>query len=171
MAKTIHNVVRTDGMSGTKDSSLLRSAKYFVVDKDKFTETQIDNGMVVKIGELLTGEREIRKTTVPAVSTPIGEVGLVASPEYLVDERKRNLTDFTNEAGDPLRIYKFHSGDTFGCTEGCFDTKPAVGNIIELMAATTFKTVATATSGSTVIGEVIAIENESGITYYVVEVA
>lgn len=167
MAKTLHNVARTDNMSATKDGSLLRSVKFFVGT----TETEIDNGMVVKIGDLLAGERELRKATAPAVDTPIGEVGLVASPEYLVDERKRNFTDFTNEAGDPIRIYKFHSGDTFGCTEGCFDTKPAEGHIIELMAGTTFKAVTTATSGSTIIGKVIDIESESGITYYVVEVA
>lgn len=167
MANTIHNVVRTDSMSGTKDGTLLRSAKYFAGD----TETAIDNGMVVQIGTLITGEREVRKATAPTANTPIGEVGLVASPEYLVDERKRNFTDFTNEAGDVIRIYKFHSGDTFGCTEGCFNTKPVVGNVVELMAATTFKVVATATSGSTTIGKIIAIENESGITYYVVEVA
>lgn len=167
MANTIHNCVRTDNMSATKDGSLLRSVKYFVGS----TPTAINNGMVVKIEGLIAGEREIRKATAPSANTPISEVGLVASPEYLVDERKRNLTDFTNEADEAARVYKFHSGDAFGVTVGCFDTKPVVGNAIELMDGTTFKAVAAATADSTQIGEIIAIESESGITYYVVEVA
>lgn len=162
-----YNVVRTDNMSATKDGSLLRSAKYYV----STTLTAIENGMVVKIGDLVSGQREIRKATAPAANTPFNEVALVASPEYLVDERLKNLSDFRNEAGDTIRCYKFHSGDAFGVTEGCFDTKPVVGNIVELMAGTTFKAVATATSGSTVIGKVIAIETEGSYTYYVVEVA
>lgn len=162
-----YNVVRTDGMSATKDGTLLRSAKYLVGS----TETAIENGMVVKIGELLAGERELRKATAPAKDTPINEVALVASPEYLVDERMRNFSDFRNEAGDEIRCYKFHSGDTFGATAGCFNDTPAVGNVVELMAGTTLKAVATATAGSTVVGNVIAIETEGSYTYYVVEVA
>lgn len=161
-----YNVVRTDNMSATRDGSLLRSAKYFVGD----AETAIENGMVVKIGELVAGEREIRKATAPAKDTPITEVALVASPEYLVDERLRNLSDFRNEIGDEIRCYKFHSGDTFGVTSGCFNGTPVVGNTVELMDGTTFKAVATATSGSTVVGKVIAIETEGSYTYYVVEV-
>ncbi|MEF9983699.1 MAG: hypothetical protein RR710_04060 [Oscillospiraceae bacterium] len=160
-------MVRTDNMSGTKDGSLLKSVRYFVGDK----VAEIDNGMVVKFGALLPNEREIRKATVPTASTPLNEVVLVASPEYMVDERKRNLTDFTNEAGDAALGYMFHTGSTFGCTVGCFDVAPKVGDTIELMAGTTFKAVATATASSTTVGKCIAIEGDSGITYYVVEVA
>lgn len=163
-----YNVVRTDNMSATKDGTLLRSAKYFAGD----AEAAIENGMVVKIGELLVGERELRKATAPAANTPLNEVALVASPEYLVDERMRNFSDFRNEAGDEIRCYKFHSGDTFGVTAGCFGgAAPVVGNVVELTAGTTFKAVATATADTTTVGKVIAIETEGSYTYYVVEVA
>lgn len=162
-----HNVVRTDSLSGTSDGSKLRSFKFY----DGATPAAIDNGMVVKLDGLLSGEREVYKAVKPAASTPINEVALVASPEYMVEEHKHSLTDFTNDASEVSRGYKLVSGDRFGVTEKCFDTKPVVGNIVELMEGTTFKAVATATSGSTTIGKVIAIEGESGITYYVIEVA
>jgi len=169
MADKTYTVVRTDMLSGTHEIAYLRSAKFFNAEN---AQEDIENGRVVKIGALLEGEREIRKAETPAVDTPLSQIGLVASPEYFVDERNRNLSDFTNKIdGDALRVYMLKTGDMFGVTASGFNTTPAVGNIVELQASTTMKVTSTLTSGSTQIGTIIAIENESGYTYYVVEVA
>lgn len=160
------NIVRTDNMSATHDPSLIRSAIYEVGEEP----TEIDNGMVVLIGGLVAGEREIRKATTPAANSALNDVALVASPEYMADPTKRSLSDFTNNAGDVIRCFKLHPSDIFSVTAGCFDTTPAVGDVIELMAGTTFKAVKTATAASTTVGKVIAIENDGNTTFYVVEV-
>ena len=57
MAK--HGVVRTDKLMGTDVRSMLVSLNYIVVDNDTETETAIDNGSIVKLGDLVEGEREI----------------------------------------------------------------------------------------------------------------
>lgn len=162
-----HNVVRTDKLAGTTVGTFLVSARYY---KDN-TVAELDNGMAVAIGDLETGEREIHKATDVAANTPLGEVGLVASPEWLDDERKRNLTDFTNLAGDAMRVYVLHTGNVFGITEGCFaNANPAVGQIVELAAGTKWNNVTTATANSTQIGKIVAKEIANGLTYYIVSV-
>lgn len=162
-----YNVVRTDKLAGTTVGTFLASARYY---KDSAV-AEIENGMAVALGDLETGEREIRKATDVAASTPIGKVGLVASPEWLDDERKRNLTDFVNLAGDAIRVYILHTGDLFGVTAGCFaNANPAVGQIVELAAGTKWNNVTTATTNSTQIGKIVAKEIANGLTYYVVSV-
>lgn len=157
-----YNVVRTDRMTGTQVNSQLRSFKY---------NGNLENGSVVRLKELISGEREIYQAVDPAANTPIAEVVLTASPEYMYDERMRNLTAFINKEGEPCRGYKFVTGDTFGVTKDCFTaTNPAIGNVVELTSGTKFGAVATLTGGSTQIGKIVAIETENSITYYVVEV-
>ena len=83
-----YGVVRLDNMSGTTDGTLLRSVRFYDGDK----EAAIKNGRVVLIGDLLDGQREVRKATAPAATSPLTHIGLVAAPELMYDERKRNLT-------------------------------------------------------------------------------
>ena len=100
-----YGVVRLDNMSGTTDGTLLRSVRFY--DNDK--EAAIENGRVVLIGDLLDGQREVRKATAPTATSPLTHIGLVAAPELMYDERKRNLTEFINEAGENVRVYIPHS--------------------------------------------------------------
>jgi len=88
------------------------------------------------------------------------------------DERLHNLSDFINEAGTNARVYYLHTGDEFSVTEEgvAAAATVAVGNIAELQAGTKIKIVASATSGSTVIGKVIAVEKTSRYTYIVIRV-
>ena len=165
-----YNVVRTDRMTGTQVDSQLRSFKYLVGGT---TETAIENGNVVIYKGLIEGEREVYSADTPAANTPLSKVLLVASPELLSDPRLRNLSDFRNEAGDVCRGYRIVNGDTFGVTVGCFNNTeadaPIVGDIVELTGSTKFSAVTALTSGSTKVGEIIAIEPADGVTYYVVE--
>lgn len=171
-----YGVVRTDDMAGTDVRALMESVKYMGSGS---TATAIDNGNVVKVdGTLMTGEREVLKGVTPDANTAISEILLIASPELMYDERKRNLDEFQNEAGAICRGYRLHSGDIFSVTADAlaFNTDEAtdgkVESIVELKAATKLNVkVTSATSGSTVVGKVVAKDVVGRYTYYVIRVA
>lgn len=171
-----YGVVRTDKLMGTDVRSMLESVKYMGSGS---TETAIDNGNVVKVdGTLMTGEREIKKGVTPAATDALDSIVLIATPEVMYDERKRNLDEFRNEAGKICRGYHLHSGDIFSVTADAvaFNTNEStdgkVGSVVELKAdiKLNIKT-GSATSGSTVVGSVIAIDVVGRYTYYVIQVA
>lgn len=171
-----YGVVRTDKLMATDVRSMLESVKYFVTDSTGEApvdvETAIENGNVVKVGGLLAGEREVKKASVPAANTPIDEIVLIAAPEVMYDERKKNLDEYISEAGKIVRGYHLHSGDIFSVTAECLaNASPAVGQVIELAASTKWNNVASATASSTVIGKIIAKDVVGRHTYYVIQVA
>ena len=165
-----HGVIRTDLMSGTDVAADLLSVKFM----DASNETaEIDNGNVVMIEGLMEGEREVRMAKAPAANTPIEKIAIIATPEVLYDERKKNLDEFVNEAGSIARAYVLRSRNIFSVTAEALNIsgEVAVGHVVELTAGTKMKVAASATSGSTVIGNIIAIEKGSRYTYYVIQVA
>jgi hypothetical protein len=164
-----YGIVRLDRVSGTKDPAKLISAKYL----DGATETAIDNGNFIRLnGILSTTNREVFKGVKPAANTALSDVALVASVELMYDERKKNLAEFRNEAGDIVRGYILEKGDIFSVTADALSAAAtiAVGNIVELQADTKAKVVTTLTVGSTQIGTVIGIETVGTLTYYVIRV-
>lgn len=168
MAK--YGVVRTDNMYGTDVRAGLVSVKYMGADGK--TATEIENGSVVKIGALMDGEREIFVGGNVAVADVITDIALIASPEVMYDERKRNLDEFINEAGKACRGYRLHTGDIFSVTKEALAgaEAPTVGNVVELAAGTKLSVAATATSGSTAVGKIIAIDIVGRYTYYAIKV-
>ena len=163
-----YGVVRTDNMFGTDVRAGLVSIKYMGADGK--TDTAIENGNVLKVGALMEGEREIFVGAAVAANTPLSDVVLVASPEVMYDERKRNLDEFINEAGKPCRGYRLHKGDIFSVTKDALEgkAKPAVGDVVELKAGTKLNVAASATSGSTVVGKIIAVDVVGRYTYYAI---
>ena len=164
-------VVRTDLMFGTEVGSGLASVKYMGADGQ--TETEIQNGSVLKLGGLMTGEREVYVGGAVAANDEVKDVVLVASPEVAYDERKRNLDQYINEAGKIVRGYHFHTNDVFSVTKDVLDGKasPAVNDIVEFKAGTKLNVAGTsATSGSTVLGKIIAVDNVGRYTYYAIRV-
>jgi hypothetical protein len=160
MAKAIF---RADNCAFTKNPALLKSARYYV----STTQTAIQNGQIVAVGDLETGEREIHKATAPTATTTF--FGIVCTPEVMYDEKKQ-MDEFENAAGAVARVGIFQKGDIFSVTAEGFDTVPTVGKLVELAAATTLKVVTTATAGSTQVGKVVAIDTVGAKTLYVVEV-
>ena len=172
-------VVRTDNMYGTDVRAGLVSIEYFSSD----TATAIENGNVLKVGDLLSHgtapnisyEREIFEGAAPAADDALTDIVLIASPEIVYDERYKALDDFRNEAGKPARGYRLHSGDIFSVTKAALDgaATPAIGDVVELKAGTKLNVAAAATgatSGSTVVGKIIAIDVVAPYTYYVIKV-
>lgn len=163
MAKAIF---RADNCAFTKNASLLKSAKYMGSGS---TATAIENANLVAIGGLMTGQREVHTATTPAVSTTY--YGIVCTPEVEYNEiGYHGLDTFANDADAVIRVGILQTGDIFSATAEAFDTTPTVGKIVELQAGTKAKVVTTNTSGSTKVGEVIAIDVVGRFTYYVVEV-
>ena len=165
MAKN-YAVVRTDRMEGTGDRNSLISIKYVVND----VETEIENGNVLKRGALMDDEREIFAGAAVAAGDALDDVVLVCSPEVMYDERLRALDDFINVAGKPARAYHMRKGDIFSVTKPGLDgvAEPAVGNVVELKAGTKLNVAASATSGATQVGKIIAIDVVGQYTYYVI---
>lgn len=167
---TKYGVVRTDNMYGTDVRAGLVSVRYMGASGD--TATAIENGSVVKIDALEAGEREVYVAKDVAANEALADVVLIAAPEVAYDERIRNFDEFINEAGKAVRGYRFHVGDTFSVTKEALTgaASPKVGDIVELAAGTKMNVVTSATSGSTVIGSIIAVEVAGRYTYYVIKV-
>ncbi len=150
--------VRTDNMSGTTLGKNLVSVKF---------DGEIENGNIVVIGSLVSGEREVRTATTPAVNSALRDLALIAAPEVVKDKKYNSLAEFINQKGDIVRAYRLVSGDIFSVTAEALTGTAAVGSVIEAQASTKMKAVETLTQGSTKIGTVIAIEGE----WIVIEVA
>lgn len=168
-----YGVVRTDNMYGTDVRAGLVSIQY--LGANGTTPTAIENGNVLKVGALKTGEREIFVGSAVAAADALNDVVLIASPEVMYDERMRDLDEYINAAGKTCRGYHIHTGDIFSVTKDALAgaALPAVGDIVELAAGTKLNVAAKAdgaTSGSTVVGKIIAIDIVGKYTYYAIKV-
>lgn len=164
---TKHACVRTDNMSGTTLGKDLVSLQY---------GNEIENGCVLAIGDLIEGEREVYEGTAPAATATLGTIALVASPEVIKDKKMHSLADFINKENAILRGYVLRSGDIFSVTKEAFATGSNLeGTIVELNGGTklalvetnTGTTVGSDTTYNTIVGNVIAVEND----WYVIKVA
>lgn len=155
--------VRTDNLSGTTVAKDLASAKFY----NGSAEAEIENGNVVTLGGYIDGERELKKATAPTATTKLRDLYLVATPEVVKEKNYYGLGEFINEAGAAIRCYRLTAGDIFSVTEEALDGDAEVGSIVEVQASTKLKVVKTATSGSTTVGTVTALEGD----YIVIEVA
>lgn len=161
-----HAIVRTDLMHGTDNRADLVSIKYMGADGN--TPTAIDNGNILKAGALMDGEHEVLIGSNVATDTALSDIVLVASPEVMYDERKRNLEDYENVAGKVCRGYRLRSGDVFAVTSEAFSTAPSASHkVVELAAGTKLKPAASATAP---IGDIIAVETVGRYTYYVIRI-
>lgn len=174
MAKVKHGVVRTDLMYGTDVRAALVSIKYIVTtgsgSSAVSTPTEIDNGNVLKVGDLMDGEREIYIGTAVAANDDLKDIVLLAAPEVMYDERLNSLDDYYNVANKAIRGYRFHDGQIFSLTKEALagKTTPEVGDIVELAAGTKLNVAASATSGSTQVGRIIAVDVVGQFTYYAI---
>lgn len=163
-----YTVFRSDLLEGTNDGSRLVSVEFYDAANKP---AAIENGSLVKIVGLLDGEREVYKAVAPDADTPLEDLAVIGTPEVMYDERKKNLSDFINEAGVAARGYLLRARNVYSVTkEGLTGlATPAVGNVVELDGTTKGKVVAASTS-ATVVGTIMAVESTGRYTYYVVNV-
>ena len=157
MADKIYTVITREAMASEYDGTKRKSAKFYSSD----APAEIENGMVVKIAGTIPGEREVLKVVAPEGNEDVADLWIVTTPEVVSDERKKNLSDFVNEAGQIITIDKLMPNDIFSLTaEGLAGTAVA-GHKVGLASAGGVKLVVdAATSGTgTVIGTVLDIAN------------
>lgn len=148
-------IVTREAMQSESVANLRKSFKY----QPSSVDTAVENGNVVVKGSLIDGQREIYTATTPTATTKLEDILLVTTPEVLADERKKNLSDFRNEAGEVATGDVLKTGDIFSVTAEAFTGTPAKGKIVELQAGTKLKVVDSLTAGSTQVGTIIDLAN------------
>ena len=158
MADKVYAVITREAMASEYDGTKRKSAKFY---NGSDAPAEIENGMVVKIAGTIAGEREVLKVVAPEGSEDVADLWIVTTPEVVADERKKNLSDFVNEAGQIITIDKLMPNDIFSLTaEGLTGTAVAGHNVGLASAGGVKLVVDAATSGmGTVIGTVLDIAN------------
>lgn len=142
-----------ENMASTKLPTLLKNAKQ---------ATAIENGAVVKLTGLVSGERNLH--TSDAVATNKDEIFLVDGVELIsAEDFIYGLDDFENVANKPFRARKPMVGDVFSISEAqitALATTVVVGNVVET-PATGNKLIekTSATSGVSFVAKIVARYN------------
>lgn len=106
-------------------------AKYVGNLESVVFDTDVTNGIVFHLGELVSGERELHTVRVPDEdSIEKDPLLLHASPEVMYDPRKSSLKSFVLEKGKAGRAYYLTAGDVITLTEDLFTDKPVVGEYV-----------------------------------------
>lgn len=128
-----------ESMASTKLVSLLRNG---------VSETELENGSVVTLGDLEVGETDLYKVATPGAATDT--IYLVDGVELEAEESMAlGLDDFVNPADKPVRLRKPTSGDRFSISKSLVTGSPAVGDILEATTTNKLAKVETATQGAT----------------------
>lgn len=129
-----YTVINTDLMSGTKQPADLVSVRVYNAAGD--TTIECENGAIVELSALEEGEREVYIGKLATASSDLANCVVIDAPEVFYDERKKNLEEWINEAGRPVRGYRLNQNDVFGITVDGFvsATAPAKGDSVALGA-------------------------------------
>ena len=160
-----YTVFRSDLMSGTDQRADLVSCK--VYDTDEETPIAVENGTIVELKGYDDGQREVFKALLATSTSDLGKCVVIGSVETMYDERKRNLDEFTNEAGAICRGYRLRNGNCFSVTTEGFvgGTVPsAVGTAVGVGTGGKLDTAGTG------FGTCTFIEKTSRYTYYTIEI-
>lgn len=133
---------------------------------------ELQNGMVINLGALKAGERELRQVATPATAT-LGseEVLLVYSAEVMYDERLNKLSDFVIPAGTPARAYHLTVGDIFTITDDGITGTTVVGQyVVPANGSLRLAAAADLSGGTRFAGKVIAKETFNGVAATVIQV-
>lgn len=155
-----HVMFRSDAMAGTVMGQYLASLRM---------TTALDNGMLVGVGALETGEREVKATKAISADTKINEIAVLGTEEVNKEKSFDTVGEFTNEAGTIARGYVLHAGDAYAVTEGAFDgAAPTAGATVYAKAGGNKHT--TTADANVAIGSCEAVETDGATTWYVIRV-
>ena len=161
-----HVMFRSDAMAGTTLGQYLVSLR---------VANEIDNGMLVAVGSLEAGQREVKAMAAITADTKVGAIAVLGSEEVDKEASFDTVGGFTNKVGTIARGYILHDGGAYAVTAGAFDTGkiPVVGNTIYAKINTNLHTT-DAKSGednNVKIGTCEAIETDGATTWYVIRIA
>lgn len=157
-----YTVFRSDLMSGTAQAADLVSLRYYKDD----AVAEVENGVIVELGALEDGEREIRKAVAATADSELSNCAVVAGVEVMYDERKRNLDEFINEKGKATRGYLLRTNNIFSVTKEGF-----VGGVVpETEGNVGIGADGKLDAAGAGFGKCIAIEAAGRYTYYVIKI-
>ena len=154
-------VIRTDLMHGTKNPDALVSLRYYNAD----AVAEVENGVIVELKGYEEGEREVMKAVAATAESNLADCAVIAAPEVMYDERKKNLDEFINEKGKAVRGYRLIDRNLFSLTkEGFAGAAPAVGGKVGIGANGKLD------AAGTGFGECVHIETAGRYTYYTIKI-
>lgn len=159
-----YTVIRTDNLSGTDQRADLLSVRVYDADDKPIA---VENGVIVKVGALEAGEREIYKATLATADDNIDECAILAGVEVMYDDRARNLSDYINEAGKAVRAYIPRNRNFFAVTKEGF----VGGNVPAEEGKVGIGADGKIDASGTGLGVCKAIEIAGRYTYYVIQIA
>ena len=153
-----HVMFRSDAMAGTTLGQYLVSLR---------VATEIDNGMLVAIGALENGQREVKAMDAIAADTKVGAIAVLGTEEVDKEKSYNTVGNFTNKVGTIARGYVLHDNCAYSVTADAFEGGvPAKGAKIYAKAGSNKHH----TAGDVEIGTCEAIEKDGAATWYVIRI-
>lgn len=156
-------VIRTDLMAGTKNPDKLVSLRYYNAEGEV---AEVENGVIVELKGYEDGQREVMKAVAATADSNMADCAVVAAPEVMYDERKKNLHEFINEAGKAIRGYRLVDRNEYSVTKEGFvnGSVPAVGGKVGIGADGKLD------AAGNGFGECVHIETVGRYTYYTIKI-
>ena len=155
-------VIRTDLMSGTKQPADLVSLRFYAEDD----VAEVENGVIAELKGFEEGQREVMKAVAATESSNLADCVVIAAPEVMYDERKKNLDEYINEDGEAVRGYRLQDRNMFSLTAEGFANKTAPGLNGQVGIGDNGK-LDTAKTG---FGKCVHIETAGRYTYYTIKI-
>lgn len=155
-------VIRTDLMHGTKNPDMLVSLRFYAND----AVAEVENGVIVELKGYEEGQREVMKAVAATADSNLADCAVIAAPEVMYDERKKNLDEYINEAGKAVRGYRLVDRNIFSLTAEGFvgGTAPALNGKVGVGANGKLD------AAGTGFGECVHIETAGRYTYYAIKI-
>lgn len=155
-------VIRTDLMHGTKNPDMLVSLRFYTND----AVAEVENGVIVELKGYEDGQREVMKAVAATADSNLADCAVIAAPEVMYDERKKNLDEYINEAGKAVRGYRLVDRNIFSLTAEGFvgGTAPALNGKVGVGANGKLD------AAGTGFGECVHIETAGRYTYYAIKI-
>ncbi|MBR5261672.1 MAG: hypothetical protein IKV47_05830 [Oscillospiraceae bacterium] len=153
-----HVMFRSDAMAGTTLGQYLVSLR---------VASEIDNGMLVAVGSLEEGQREVKAMTPITAETKLGAIAVIGSEEVDKEKSFDTVGGFTNKVGTIARGYILHDGGAYSVTAEAFEGGAPVKDAKVFAKAGSNKHF---TAGDVEIGTCEAIETDGTTTWYVIRI-
>ncbi len=146
-----HSIIRLDKVKATVSGSIVSAIH----------TADIDNGNVVMVGGLHTGEREVFDVVVPATAKlTTDQIYFVATPEVMYLPTDNGLENFYNKTGDIIRLIEAQPGDIVTITNDAITGTPVVGQyLVPANGSTKLAAAADLTGGTKFAAQVIETTN------------
>lgn len=159
-----HGIVIVENATGTTDGARLVSGIYLA----NSARAEIDNGMPVEVGALVSGERELHQLTAATANTKV--LGIVTTPEVDTSAPTNNgfLRNFYNKTDGHTGNIRCHipvNNSKFAFSEEVLDGTPTDGSGIGL-GGTNGKWKVIASGGEGIIATLLDTYEVDGVTMY-----